>query len=66
MNGSRQNREQRGEEEHVPLVDVTDFLPRINVSQRPWRASFHAREQRCHAGQLVSRTARGAQITLLF
>lgn len=54
MHGSRRDWGQRNEEEHVPLVDLAAFLPRICISRRPRGTSFHLGEQRCHAGQLVS------------
>lgn len=56
MHGSRRDRGQRNEEEHVPLVDLTVFPPRIFILQRPRRASISGDQQCCHDGQLVSKT----------
>lgn len=46
----------RFEEARVPLVDLTAF------SQRSGRTPVHTGEQRCHAGQLVSRNQVNCQL----
>lgn len=37
-------------------MDLTVFPPRIYISQRPRGASISGNQQRCHDGQLVSKT----------